>query len=62
MKTDKRGCSTCPKETEHYEFFNYRGKKYVQYDYRDSTGKLFSCVAPNLKTAREKMQKAIKEA
>ena len=29
-------------------------RKMVQYDYRDETGELFSCVAPSLEDARKR--------
>lgn len=42
---------------EQYETFSRkvgaRTKKYVQYDYRHSNGKLFSCVKPTLEACRE---------
>ncbi len=54
MKSDVNGCSTCAKGAESYEFFKMSGKKYVQYDYRDDGGELFSCVAKTLEAARIK--------
>ena len=57
MKKDVNGCSTCPKGKESYECFEYRGKKFVQYDYRHTNGDLFSCVASNLEACREKKNK-----
>ena len=41
-------------DQEQYEIFisQINAKEYGQYDYRDSTGELFSTVAPNLETAR----------
>jgi len=54
MKTDIRGCSTCPNGQENYEEFEARrGKSYVQYDYRDHDGTLFSCVKKTLAACRE---------
>ena len=50
------GCSTCLAGEEKYEFFNggrNRGD-FVQYDYRDVDGELFSCVAKSLELARVK--------
>ena len=54
MKTDKNGCSTCPIGKEQYEYFESNGKSYIQYDYRDCSGKLFSCVAKTLEDARKR--------
>lgn len=54
MKTDINGCSTCPKGQEHYEEFSIRGRTYVQYDYRDSAGELFSTVAASVEIARKR--------
>ena len=55
MKTDKNGCSTCPKGEERYESYtDHRGRKLVQYDYRSLDGTLFSCVSKDLETARKK--------
>lgn len=48
MKTDKAGCSTCPKGEEKYECFNYGSKSLYQYDYRADDGELFSCVCTTL--------------
>jgi hypothetical protein len=52
MKTDLNGCSTCPQGTEQHETFTRAGKKFVQYDFRKTTGELFSCVAATLREAR----------
>jgi len=57
MKSDKNGCSTCTIGDEQYEYFNHplkKGVKICQYDYRHSSGELFSCVAPTLDAARTK--------
>lgn len=61
MKTDVNGCSTCQTGTEHYEEvpeFFYRDrlktKKFFQYDYRHTDGKLFSTVAPSLGECRQR--------
>jgi hypothetical protein len=60
MKTDIRGCSTCPVGQEQYEEFKaVNGKKYVQYEYRDFNGRLFTCVAKNIDIARDKKEKWI---
>ena len=59
MKTDVNGCSTCPVGEERYEFFEVGGypgglkSERIQYDYRHTTGELFSCVATTLDKARE---------
>lgn len=37
---------------EQYEYFTAMGKKRVQYDYRHTNGKLFSCIAKNLEACR----------
>ena len=52
MMNDKNGCSTCPNGQEQYENFTMNSKKYIQYDYRDENGKLFSCVKPTLEACR----------
>jgi hypothetical protein len=43
---------------ENYEFFTTKIRrktiKRVQYDYRDTSGELFSCIAPTLETARKR--------
>ena len=58
MKSNIKGCSTCPIGHENYEFFtsNIGRKTYnkIQYDYRYTDGELFSCVANSLDEAREK--------
>lgn len=61
MKTDKNGCSTCQPGKEQYETFTNRGKRYYQYDYRHTSGDLFSCVKPTLKECREECKKWINE-
>jgi hypothetical protein len=53
MKTDVKGCSTTEAGTEHYESFEYRHKKFIQYDYRHTDGRLFSCIGNTLKQCRE---------
>lgn len=61
MKSDVNGCSTCPAGQEQYEWFSsplFSGNEQrVQYDYRHTDGKLFSCVAPTLEAARQKRDK-----
>lgn len=54
MKSDKNGCSTCPVGEEQYESFRSTstGSYYVQYDYRDTDGSLFTTIAIDLETAR----------
>ena len=61
MKSDVKGCSTAQEGQEHYESFVYGRRNFVQYDYRDLNGKLFSCVASDLLTARMKRNQWIKE-
>jgi hypothetical protein len=66
MNTDVKGCSTCQKGEEHYEFFKIHRLPCCQYDYRHTDGELFSTVARNLETAREKksvwlIEKMVKE-
>jgi hypothetical protein len=55
MRTDRNGCSTCPVGAEQYEEFEWSWRpreKRVQYDYRDTDGKLFTCVSPTLEICR----------
>jgi hypothetical protein len=52
MKSDVKGCSTCPPGQEQYEIFRHGRKMKVQYDYRTPQGKLFSTVSPSLYDAR----------
>lgn len=52
---DKNGCTLCIEPgCERYQFFRFRTdhRKRVQYDYRHTDGCLFSCIAPDLQTAR----------
>lgn len=51
---DEHGCSLCEDVEERYErFYSKVARGYrVQYDYRTRDGRLFSCVARNLKEAR----------
>lgn len=67
MITDTSGCSTCPVGEERYEFYHspitckrkifsencqcHEGQK-IQYDYRDFSGKLFSCVKSSIEECR----------
>lgn len=63
MKTDRNGVSTCPVGKEHYEFFDSqmrKGKKFVQYDYRDTDGELFSTIAATLDQARKRRDQWLK--
>lgn len=58
MKTDTKGCSTCPPGEERCELFmSSLNRELVQYDYRLPSGVLFSCVAVDLATARQKRDK-----
>lgn len=55
MKTDEKGCSTCPKGKEQWEEFKLRwGETRIQYDYRDMDGTLFSTVANSIEAAQER--------
>ena len=54
MRSDINGCSTCSNGTEQFETFNTRKGNMVQYDFRTTDGRLFSCVAGNLSLARAK--------
>lgn len=60
MKTDKNGCSTCQPCKEQHESFTYRGKEYIQYDYRAESGELFSCVKSTLSECRQKRDEWLK--
>jgi hypothetical protein len=65
MKTDIRGCSTCPPGAERWEPFTLYGKTLIQYDYRTLDGDLFSQVFPNLESAhrgRDEWLKGRKES
>lgn len=61
MKSDIKGCSTCPASSERYETFLSPIGMVLQYDYRDENGNLFSCVAVTLEIARRKRDLWIKE-
>ena len=62
MRTDKNGVSTCIAGQEYYEYFDYMGRKRVQYEYRSTlTGDLFTCAAVNLDLARERRDIFLKE-
>jgi hypothetical protein len=56
MRSDRNGCSTCPAGEERFETFEttLAGKPatLVQYDYRATSGELFSKVVPSLEDAR----------
>jgi hypothetical protein len=57
MKMTENGLSTTTaKGQEQFETFTSKAsrkrKKYVQYDYRDTDGVLFSCVKPTLEACR----------
>ncbi len=58
MKTDISGTSQCAPGQEVYETFP-AGKhgEFVQYDYRDNDGQLYSTIAPSLEKARERRDK-----
>lgn len=57
MKSDVKGVSQCPTGEESCESFTRKGKKYLQYDYRTLSGKLFACAAPSLEECRKKRDK-----
>lgn len=62
MKTDKKGVSTCRSGQEQFEKVkSSRRLVYLQYDYRDHDGTLFTTAAPNLFTARDRRDKWLKE-
>ncbi len=55
-RTQINGVSTAQSGEENYDCF-YSAclkKQLVQYDYRHTDGRLFSCVAPTLERARQK--------
>lgn len=52
MKTDVRGCSSCPAGQEHWEKFEKDGLEYVQYDRRTPEGVLYSCIRRTLEQCR----------
>lgn len=55
----QNGISTCTAlGSEKFEKFSVaHGKKYIQYDYRDTDGELFSTVKPTLQQCREERDK-----
>lgn len=55
----QNGISTCTAlGSEKFEKFTAaNGKKYIQYDYRDTDGGLFSTVKPTLQQCREERDK-----
>jgi hypothetical protein len=57
MKTDLNGVSQCPKEQENYESFTYKGKEFIQYEYKLESGELFTTVQKTLELCREKRDK-----
>jgi hypothetical protein len=57
MKTDVKGCSTCPVGQEQWEEYHYsypKEAKGIQYDYRYTDGELFTTIAKDLETARKR--------
>ena len=56
MKTDVRGCSTCPRGQEQYEeYYNRITKTWrVSYDYRTLDGELFATDEKTLEECRRK--------
>ena len=61
MKSDKYGTSTCAMGQEQFERYDYNGKTYTQYDYKDKFGALFSCVKPTLEECLENRDKWLKK-
>ena len=57
MNSDIKGCSTCPAGGEQFETFVIGSREYVQYDYRDPLGDLFSTIATSLEEARNRRDK-----
>lgn len=54
---NNNGVSVCANGEERYEAFtptHLKGKRFVQYDYRHTHGKLFSTLAPTLNECRKK--------
>lgn len=59
MKTDVKGCSTCPRGQEQYEeyevtFGRGRGTTRFSYDYRTADGELFATDEKTLEECRRK--------
>jgi hypothetical protein len=58
MRNDTNGCSTCPKGVERWEEFSNERRTetrwYIQYDYREEGGELFSCVGSSLEECRQR--------
>lgn len=58
MITDKNGCSTTIAGQEQYEKFTVgfgrRKRTAFQYDFRNESGELFSCVASSVEACRAK--------
>lgn len=53
MSLDPKNCK--PGGEQHEEFWSYIKKRnMIQYDYRNSNGELFSCLANDLDEARKK--------
>lgn len=65
MKTDVKGCSTCPVGEERYEKFTAKigGQKVTryQYDYRHGSGKLYSTIGRTVEHCREKRDEWIRK-
>jgi len=57
MKSDIHSASPCSVGTEQYEAFvsTVTGRALLQYDYRVPGGRLFSTIAPDLATARARL-------
>jgi hypothetical protein len=65
MKSDVRGCSTCPVGEERFEWYPGRvgvgSVRLLQYDYRTPGGELFSCVAVSLDNARRRLDRWLED-
>lgn len=61
---NQNGISVCQAGKENYTTFvagAFRGKEYIQYDYRTPEGILFSTVAPTLEECREQRDEWLTE-
>ena len=52
MKSDKNGCSSCKPNEEKFEVMEYNGREYCQYEFRNLSGALFTCVKSTLEKCR----------
>ena len=57
-----KACTCKPGQEQYEEYFSAISRKtMVQYDFRSSDGKLFTCVAPTLEQARQKRDAWLKD-